>query len=188
MPTTPHQGYPEFQSNDVDAATVNATALTMIDTDIYGLTSSPGRNTIAQLEWVETTDIVSGATLSANLVRNVSNAHNFTVSDAASLIEVRTIGAMLIDTAGVAAKAMTELLVDEAGLATEYPLGADWCGTSGVLQPFGGCGARFITNPGVGTWTIRVRCECDHAAMAYLRAATLPLYENLRLEVVEHTP
>lgn len=136
---------------------------------------------VLRLVYAASTNLLSGAALTAATWADLQANQNFTVSSTASVLLVHARVGMLVTAAG-AFNCALRALVD--GTQAEK-LTNEW-GAASTFVGLGG-GSFAMTGLAAGTHTIKLQVIADVTATAYCRASSVPTYEFCLLTIEEYS-
>lgn len=135
------------------------------------------------LNYAAATDLYNGGTFTGGGWRDVISDQSFTVEEAGSIISVALHSSMFGTVATAGTRVARAVLIDGT---TRYLVGGSFTPYTGAYMQFFGPGVVKISGLTPGTHTIRFQLYADfNITAAYLRAATVPSQEFLRIQVVE---
>jgi len=138
---------------------------------------------VQRLVYVASTDLLSGAAMTANTWNDVDANHNFTVASTASVYLVAVNCQVKAISGATGAELASRAIIDAAGTPQTVQLGGAFCQNSGN-GAIGG-GAFYVTGLAAGTHTIKVQVYGNAAWTAYCRASAQANVEFLNIVIYE---
>ena len=149
--------------------------------NFYGFVGLPvGTASNLLATYTNAADTLPAAALAAGGWANAVPVVNFTTTASNSVVEISVSGSAIIGTA--AGSCASSAVIDGS---TRIMLGGSAIPTSSYGNPFAGNGTIKVNNLAAGAHTVQIQVISSVANTSYLRAATNPPYEFLRLTVTE---
>jgi hypothetical protein len=140
------------------------------------------------LNYTQSSDISAVSMTNHTWVDILAN-QNFTVANAASLVEV-SIRGMGFNNAGIGYSTL-RAVIDSAGTPMNVPFAGYYTNNPQFLNAFTGTSPFFLSGLSAATHTIKLQCNVDTVGSAgafYCRASSVAPYEWLLIQIVEHLP
>lgn len=139
------------------------------------------------LNYDESTDVLSGAAITASVWLDVTANQNFTVADANSIVELVARAGIIITTNTVATLFAARLVIDSAGTPQNIKIGSNILQVANQFaSPMMGNASVFVTGLSAGVHTVKLQIFSSVTGTAYCRASSLPNSEYVNLTVIEH--
>ena len=137
------------------------------------------------LEYVASTDLLSGASIAANTWTDLTANQSFTNSH--PLVVISGGGCCLMGGVSGGGQCGSRLLIDSGGTPTAIQLGGDHIPGSNFGNALSGAPTTFISGLASGVHTVKLQIYANLACNAYCRASTQGNLEKASIRVVEHS-